>query len=75
MQKFSGTKEVSSDELTPDDDIYLNPIPGSRFGRIWKTTISGIRKKIEIVCQALWKRKKVYKGLWKIEITFGSWLE
>ena len=37
MQKFSGTKEVSSDELTPDDDIYLNPIPGSRFGRIWKT--------------------------------------
>ena len=40
MQKSSGTEKVSSDELTPDDDIYLNPIPGSRLGRIWKTTIS-----------------------------------
>ena len=30
----SGTEEVSSDELTPDDDIYLNPIPGSRIGHI-----------------------------------------
>ena len=34
MQKSSGTEKVSSDELTPDDDIYLNPIPGSRLGRI-----------------------------------------
>ena len=30
----SGSEEVSSDELTPDDDIYLNPIPGSRIGHV-----------------------------------------
>ena len=31
----SSSEEMSSDELTPDDDIYLNPIPGSRNGRIF----------------------------------------
>ena len=43
----SGTEEVSSDELTPDDDIYLNPIPGSRIGHILNYRFSGIRKIFE----------------------------
>ena len=46
----SSSEEMSSDELTPDDDIYLHPIPGSRNGHFLET----VSRKFWIFFQFFW---------------------